>query len=386
MPSRRSSLANARASRSAMAARAPSPSHCASATRFNARLCPRTVSGADAAISPASASAAPNASWSTYCTRPIRSASSASTVRPASRKSRAAPWPTSWARRQMLRALRWMPNLPPGMARRAPSAATRKSHATASCIPAPIAGPLIAATTGAGWATIASSTCSNAGRNVSVVASPSAAKRVTRSAPEQNAVPAPVMTMARSAPDCSSCPRNCAHNSAFSALRRSGRSIVATPTCPRASKWITRPSLRSGLVDQRDAIALLHRLAGLDVELAHDARDFGDHGDLHLHRLEDAYLVALGDHLALLDDDLPHVRGDLRADLGHGGGSYAASEILAVSAHALVVLEAHGLPEHLRDLTIAFDQRTQSSRTRGAQPVPGLRVETSREPEAALLR
>src|SRR5205823_13163556 len=135
-----------------------------------------------------------------------------------------------------------------------------------------------------------------------------------------------------------------------------------------------------------DAIALLDRLAGLDVELAHDARDFGDHGDLHLHRLEDAYLVALGDHLALLDDDLPHVRGDLRADLGHGGGSYAASEILAVSAHALVVLEAHGLPEHLRDLTIAFDQRTQSSRTRGAQPVPGLRVETSREPEAALLR
>ena len=33
---------------------------------------------------------------------------------------------------------------------RAPGTATRRSHATASCMPAPIAGPLIAAITGAG--------------------------------------------------------------------------------------------------------------------------------------------------------------------------------------------------------------------------------------------
>ena len=67
------------------------------------------------------------------------------------------------------------------------------------CSPAPIAGPLIAAITGAGCSTIASSTVSNAGRNMSTVLAlpPSPAKRVTRSAPEQNAEPAPVMTTAR---------------------------------------------------------------------------------------------------------------------------------------------------------------------------------------------
>ena len=48
-------------------------------------------------------------------------------------------------------------------------------------------------------------------------------------------------------------------------------------------------------------VALLHRLLGLDVQLADDARDLGDDRDLHLHRLEDADLVALGDHLPFLD-------------------------------------------------------------------------------------
>ena len=49
--------------------------------------------------------------------------------------ARAAPWPTSIASRQMLRALRWIPSRPPGIAMRAPIAATRRSHATASCMP-----------------------------------------------------------------------------------------------------------------------------------------------------------------------------------------------------------------------------------------------------------
>src|SRR5262245_2193572 len=80
---------------------------------------------------------------------------------------------------------------------------------------------------------------------------------------------------------------------------------------------------RSGLVDQRDAVALLHGLTGLHVELPNDTGRLGDDRDLHLHRFQNADLVALGDHLPLFDDDLPDVRGDLRSDFGHGPGSYA---------------------------------------------------------------
>ena len=73
----------------------------------------------------------------------------------------------------------------------------------------------------------------------------------------------------------------------------------------------------SALVDDRDEVAFLDHLTGFDVELAHDTGCLGDHGDLHLHRLEDADLVALGDHLSLFGDDLPHVRRDLRPNLSH---------------------------------------------------------------------
>jgi len=54
------------------------------------------------------------------------------------------------------------------------------------------------------------------------------------------------------------------------------------------------------------------------MDLAHDSGDLGRHRDLHLHRLEDHDLVALGDQLTLIDDDLPDVCGDLRSDLVHG--------------------------------------------------------------------
>src|SRR4029078_899807 len=93
---------------------------------------------------------------------------------------------------------------------------------------------------------------------------------------------------------------------------------------------------RSALVDQGDQVALLDHLLRLDGELARDAGRLGDHRDLHLHGLEDADLVALGDHLALVGDDLPHVRGDLRADLGHVRtlpGTGATTAMTAV-AHA----------------------------------------------------
>src|SRR5262245_15590773 len=160
---------------------------------------------------------------------------------------------------------------------------------------------------------------SNDGRKVSrpPCSSPPAvsAARRPRSAPAQNALsPVPPIT---TEPRSGSAVRRAvssSHSSALRALRRSGLSRSATPTSPVRSQ--RTPT--SGLVDQCDQIALLHDVLGLDVELPHDARDLGHDRDLHLHRLEDDELVSLGDHLALVDTNLPDVGGDLRSDLVHG--------------------------------------------------------------------
>ncbi len=69
---------------------------------------------------------------------------------PVSRMSRAAPWPTSTASRRMFGALSSTPSFAAGMPIFAVGATTRRSHATASCIPAPSAAPFTAAMTGAG--------------------------------------------------------------------------------------------------------------------------------------------------------------------------------------------------------------------------------------------
>ena len=73
----------------------------------------------------------------------------------------------------------------------------------------------------------------------------------------------------------------------------------------------------SGLVDERDQIAFLNHVLGLHMEFPDNPRDLGHHGYLHLHGLEDDDLVALGDHLAFIDDNLPNIRGDLSPDLVH---------------------------------------------------------------------
>ena len=67
----------------------------------------------------------------------------------------------------MFGALSSTPSFAAGIPIFAVGATTRRSHATASCMPAPSAAPFTAAMTGAGKSTIASSTRSNAGRNVS---------------------------------------------------------------------------------------------------------------------------------------------------------------------------------------------------------------------------
>ena len=86
----------------------------------------------------------------------------------------------------------------------------------------------------------------------------------------------------------------------------------------------TAVGVAAGVADQLQVLggketAFLNHVLGLHMELADDARNVGHHRYLHLHRLEDDDLVALGDHLALVHGDLPDVRGDLSPDLVHAG-------------------------------------------------------------------
>ena len=181
-----------------------------------------------------------------------------------------------------------MPSRPPGIASRAPSAATRMSHATASCMPAPIAGPLIAAITGAGYATIVVEHALERGPErigVGTVIGREArhevgagAERRARAGDDDGAEVRPVTQMlgqlvAEFAVQC----------------------VAALLTVDRQEA--DRAALLES--DHQDSsmiamkVAFLHGLFRHDVQLPHDARDLGDDGDLHLHRFEDADLVAL---------------------------------------------------------------------------------------------
>ena len=74
------------------------------------------------------------------------------------------------------------------------------------------------------------------------------------------------------------------------------------------------------LLEHGHDVALLDLVLGDDAHFLHDGIVRSRDRDLHLHRLEDDELVALGDSSPGFDTDLPHVGGDLGADLGHGGG------------------------------------------------------------------
>src|ERR1700761_3502330 len=104
----------------------------------------------------------------------------------------------------------------------------RTSAANARFRPAPTAGPLTAAIVGsAHWPTAMNPSYSLS--NPSSAALPSA----LRSAPAQNALPAPVTTTActsGSASACSMADRNCAEISLVTALRRSGSLTVTSAT------------------------------------------------------------------------------------------------------------------------------------------------------------
>ena len=149
IPSSRSWEANAARSSASISAPASGPSALAAATRLSARLWPCTVSGASAAISCARSRAAVSGSSANAgrarrdgFLRIDRTAGEQEVARRTLADEHREP--------RMLVGLRRMPSRPPGMASRASGPATRMSHATASCMPAPIAGPWIAAITGAG--------------------------------------------------------------------------------------------------------------------------------------------------------------------------------------------------------------------------------------------
>ncbi|HJY55259.1 MAG TPA: hypothetical protein VJ418_02650 [Streptosporangiaceae bacterium] len=99
-----------------------------------------------AARSAANCPAADSGSPVTWCTSPRASASAASTQRPVSVISRAAPRPTRSGSTQAPTA-RSRPGGPIHRSR-APGPAIRKSAAAASCAPPPTAAPVITAITG----------------------------------------------------------------------------------------------------------------------------------------------------------------------------------------------------------------------------------------------
>ena len=119
-----------------------------------------------------------------------------------------------------------------------------------------------------------------------VAARPRRRSASTRSAPAQNAVPAPVITTARRSRLPVEVVAQLVAELAVervAALRAVDRRDTDARRC--ASKRITRRH-DSSMSAMRSPSCT--RLLGRDVQLADDTRHLGDHRDLHLHRLEDA--------------------------------------------------------------------------------------------------
>ena len=132
------------------------------------------------------------------------------------------------------------PILTPGVAKRASSLATARSQLATSWQPAAVAMPLTAAITGFGDRTMASIMSEQAASVLAKKARPRSgslrcAVSSLRSWPEEKAVPAPVMTMARKASDppiSLTADVSAPISSSDSELRASGRFSVSTATGP----------------------------------------------------------------------------------------------------------------------------------------------------------
>ena len=155
---------------------------------------PRTAAAGRAANVVARSSAVANASSLSLCTSPIRSARSASIGRPASSNSNAAPSPISRGSNQLAPISGKRPILMNGGNRAIVGDPTRMSQASASDIPAPTAGPSMAAIVGCGNAQSKSTTRICRASNSATSASDRCERysSAAKSAPELNAPLAPV--------------------------------------------------------------------------------------------------------------------------------------------------------------------------------------------------
>ena len=159
----------------------------------------------------------------TRSTSPSAAASLAGTRRPDAMSAMARATPTSRGKRCVPPAPGMMPSFTSGSPTVAPSAASRRSQASANSNPPPSALPLIAATIGCRHASIARITCGSDGSN--------GAMSISRmSAPATKSRPAPISTMPR-ASDSSTSDRNTRSSSLRTACESAltgGLSMVTT--------------------------------------------------------------------------------------------------------------------------------------------------------------
>src|SRR5919202_4655550 len=191
-----------------------------------------------------------------------------------------------------------MPRRDEGIPSLAFEAAILKSHTPASCSPPPMAAPWIAAIVGSRCLARASSMSSKTVKKPAASGPETAAK----SAPAQNAGPAPLTRTTRTSSRASTSSRAetiAEQTSTDSALRACGRSSVSEATPSRSERSSSAMSL-----DHGDDVALLHDAPLGHLEQPDRARGRRLHRDLHLHGLEDADRVTLGNGVALGDDDL----------------------------------------------------------------------------------
>src|SRR4249919_1285337 len=105
------------------------------------------------------------------------------------------------------------------------------------------------------------------------------------------------------------------------ATASAGKSSRTLPAASSSVIW--SGALRSPRSLQHDEdVAFADRFALRATDLLHGAVVLRRHRDLHLHRLEDNYGVAILDLVADRDLDFPDVARDVRLDVCHCGGEY----------------------------------------------------------------
>src|SRR5262245_26738966 len=94
--------------------------------------------------------------------------------------------------------------------------------------------------------------------------------------------------------------------------------VCSASRSPRVDMGYYSADASDASADHRDEVAGLDDIANGHAHLADSACDLGEHGDLHLHRLQQHQGFALTDLVALMNHDLKHTGYDLGANiLGH---------------------------------------------------------------------